>query len=674
MDAVEYARCVGALKHGKRLSDGVYVHVDLLAELPEALARSVEDARTLANLNREAFDVVRFPLRGQRLSLLAYPAFFDDAFPSLAASWTVDLRSRTVALRRYETRENPPILHRKELLLPPNHPRRAEFEGLTAQAELRGLFSDSKTIGTRRAWEGRLRRLGLTVRGHDLIEEKKHAATPHDEAKEVEVHRHRTALQRYSLSAPMQSLWRHGLLQGSSVFDYGCGRGDDLRILQQLGIESSGWDPHFAASGRRAEADVVNIGYVINVIEDPAERRDALLGAYGLARKALAVAALIGGRTAYEQYRLFRDGVLTSRGTFQKYFTQQELREYIEAVLGREPVPVAPGVFFVFRADEDEQRFLAARQTLARCQATLQRAERDRSRPPTKWDQHADLLEDFWSRCLELGRCPKDHEYVRMPELRGNLGTPQTALRRLAEQRGEDSLAVARQARMGDLLVYLALNLFERRRSSAHLPDQVRRDIAAFWGSFATAKQEASRLLFSIGKPEVIRDACRNAAEAGIGHLDADHSLQLLTPLVARLPPVLRIYVGAASRLYGEVESADIVKIHIQSGKLTLLTYDDFDGRPLPRLLERVKVNMREQDVRFFAYGDDQPVQLLYFKSRYLPADHEMAEQQRDFDKALSQLGLDLSGYGPPQEQLEAHLRDRCRLRVDGFTLKPVQA
>lgn len=80
------------------------------------------------------------------------------------------------------------------------------------------------------------------------------------------------------------------------------------------------------------------------------------------------------------------------------------------------------------------------------------------------------------------------------------------------------------------------------------------------------------------------------------------------------MPAVLRVYVGCASRLYGEVESADVVKIHVQSGKLSLMTYDDFMGNPLPKLLERVKIDMRSQSVMFFDYGGREGGQVLFPK------------------------------------------------------------
>ncbi len=678
MDRLAFARDVAALTLGKRMPDGVYAHVEALPSLPDELRAAVDAARALAELDGEAFQVVKFAREGWRLSLLAYPGFFAEPFPALAAGWVVDLGARSVTRRSYAVDGNPPILHRKELLLPPAHPRARDFAELTAAAERLGLFADTRAIGTRRPWEARLARLGVRLDGHRLVERAREAAP------EAPVQRHRTALQRYSLSTPMQALFRHGYLDGRHrVFDYGCGRGDDVRLLAELGVDAAGWDPHFAAGEEKREAEVVNLGFVINVIEDAQERREALAGAYRLARTVLAVAALLGGRTAFEQHRLFRDGVLTTRGTFQKYFSQPELREYLEETLGREPVAVAPGVFFIFREDAEEQRFLAARQTQARCPVRLPKMEAERParperparapRPPrlSRWEQHRDLAEGFWGRCLELGRLPREGEYPRLAELRAALGAPKTVLKRLREERGEASIEAARRARMDDLLVYLALNVFERRRSFRRLPEGLQRDIAGFWGSYGAAQGEATKLLFSLGKTEVIGEACAAAAKAGVGHLDGEHSLQLCSALVPRLPAVLRAYVGCAARLYGEVEGADLVKIHVQSGKLSLMTYDDFAGKALPRLLERVKIDLRAQRVVFFDYGEAEGVQLLYGKSRYVGEDFEGYAEQAAFDEALAQTGIDLSGFGPEAGALEGALRERG-VRVEGFGIVPV--
>ena len=50
--------------------------------------------------------------------------------------------------------------------------------------------------------------------------------------------------------------------------------------------------------------------------------------------------------------REFADSCLTSRGTFQKFFTQQEPRDWIERTIQGKAVPAAPGIFYAFRNDQ----------------------------------------------------------------------------------------------------------------------------------------------------------------------------------------------------------------------------------------------------------------------------------------------------------------------------------
>jgi hypothetical protein len=107
------------------------------------------------------------------------------------------------------------------------------------------------------------------------------------------IERHRTAMKRYSLSRPLALAMSHHLISPSSkVLDYGCGRGADIRLLQKAGIPASGWDPHFRPDDPLLPADCVNLGYVLNVIEDPAERAATLHNAFQLAEKVLNLLAL----------------------------------------------------------------------------------------------------------------------------------------------------------------------------------------------------------------------------------------------------------------------------------------------------------------------------------------------------------------------------------------------
>lgn len=143
------------------------------------------------------------------------------------------------------------------------------------------------------------------------------------------VQRHKTAIKRSELSRPLQLGLEHGLVtERTSVFDYGCGRGDDIRCLHEKGVTAEGWDPLYHPEAIRTSADVVNLGYVVNVIEDPRERVRVLQEAWALTQTLLIVSA----RLSIEANRPYRttpysDGHLTSRGTFQKYYDQLELKD-----------------------------------------------------------------------------------------------------------------------------------------------------------------------------------------------------------------------------------------------------------------------------------------------------------------------------------------------------------
>jgi DNA phosphorothioation-associated putative methyltransferase len=351
--------------------------------------------------------------------------------------------------------------------------------------------------------------------------------------------------------------------------------------------------------------------------------------------------------------------------------------------LQREPIALAPGIVFAFRDDADEQAFLVRRSSSrvpASALPTATRAERPqrerrerqpKQRAPSKWETHADLLEAFWQRCVDLGRAPEVEEFERTSDLRSLLGVPTTVLKKLTQERGAAAINARATARRDDILVFLALNLFERRRSFGALPEAVRRDLRVFFGSFQIAQTEAQRLLFSAGKPGMIRQACEAAAASGLGYLDAGHSLQLHSSMASELPAVLRAYLGCAARLYGDVETADVVKIHVESGKLSLMSYDDFEGKAIPELIERVKINLRRQQIDFFEYGTtDMPAQPLYLKARLIRSGFPFYEEQVAFDQALATIdGLDLSGFGPSADVFAATLA-ASNLEIDEFLLR----
>jgi hypothetical protein len=127
-----------------------YLHVLALASAEDALRSPIAAVAGVSCLRwGEDYNVVRMDPEGPVLALLHYPGFFDDPFPALAASWLVDPEASAVSYRTYAESLNPPILHRKELLLPADHPRRAEYAALTEACEALGLFDEPTRIGYR---------------------------------------------------------------------------------------------------------------------------------------------------------------------------------------------------------------------------------------------------------------------------------------------------------------------------------------------------------------------------------------------------------------------------------------------------------------------------------------------------------------------------------------------
>jgi DNA phosphorothioation-associated putative methyltransferase len=665
---------------GKSVAQHTYFHVSLVDALDPDQRNLIQNAATIAQpQGAPSYNVIKVAHDRNGVSFLDYPGIFDEAFPVLRRYWSVDLEKQTVRHRTYEDSLNPPVLHRKELLLPPEHPEHKLYAELTASAEQIGLFDDPNRIGFKQAWEALLIQRGYKAVGHELVPigNDETLSEEGDRASDFAgIARHLTALTRYGYSAPIQTLARFGFLDGSkTVFDYGCGRGDDLRGLRENNIEVNGWDPHFAAEEDKRKAHLVNLGFVINVIENLEERIEALRGAFALADELLVVSAMLTNQNAVKG-AAYGDGVLTSRNTFQKYYSQGELQQFIVEILQEEPLPIGPGIFYVFKDKDAEQRFMYGRLENRRNVLRLARLTRP-EKPPridraqAKYEQHRNVLENLWECCLSLGRDPDRTEVTNIAEVTESFGSLPAALR-FVKSRKENAAEIldrSHQSRVADLRVYFSQLQFEKRKPYRHLETRLQKDVKVFFGDYRTAVEAGRELLFQIANIQAIGEACHQAAEHGIGWLVDSESLQLHTSLVEQLPPLLRTYVGCGTVLYGDVSSADLIKIHIRSGKLTLMKYDDFTNKPLPRMIQRVKLNLRHQDLDVFDYGDPYEPPYLYLKSRFINEEYPFYAEQVAFEEELERLGLSgFSGYGPPASEFDTRL-DQRRYKVDGFKL-----
>lgn len=445
------------------------------------------------------------------------------------------------------------------------------------------------------------------------------------------VARHRTAMSRGSLSRPFaQALADQLLGSGTSVFDYGCGRGDDIRHLAALGITAAGWDPVHRPAGQRIAADLVNLGFVINVIEDSSERADALSQAWQLATRVL----VVSGRLTWDARDLvgrpFRDGILTRTGTFQKFYEHAELAAWIEQVLGEPPLAAAPGVFYVFRDSADAQQFLANRVSAYRPRVHID--------PHEVYERHREALVPLVEFMSTHARPPRPDEMapeILLPirEALGGIGRACQLIRRVTE---DDQWEMTAEERRADLLVYLGLARFGGRPRASRLPVTLSRDIKALFGSFPAACAKADRLLFASGKTDLIDLA---ACTSPVGKLTPS-SLYVHRTALPYLPTLLRLYEGCAQALVGTVENANIVKLSVTSPQVSYLSYPRFDKDAHPTLSAAVTVNLAKLTVDFRDYSKSESPPLLHRKEEFVAADHPRRGLWERLTKAEIRAGL----------------------------------
>ena len=415
-----------------------------------------------------------------------------------------------------------------------------------------------------------------------------------------QIDRHKTAIRRPSFSLPVKCLLRDGLLDSSKTFfDYGCGHGRDLHLLDGMQINCSGWDPNFAPKSDLKQSDVVNIGYVINVIERLDERSEALRRAWALCNGVLVVAAQIEFAAPDKEQQPFNDGVLTSRRTFQKYYNQYELRAYIESELEEDAISAAPGVFYIFKCEEAKQQFIANRYH-RRISVPRRRISE------VLFDQNKDVLEPFMEGLTRYGRIPSLEELPVAATILERFGSLKRAFKLVQKVTEDAPWEEIAQKRTEDLLVYLALSRFKQRPQQSSLPLTIQHDIKEFLGGYKTACTRADVLLFRAGDANVIDAACQRAS---VGEL-VDNALVIHRSALDELEPILRIYEGCARALVGEIDEANVIKLHRFSGKISYIAYPDFDKIPHPALATRIKVSLRSLSIDLFDYSswNDPPV------------------------------------------------------------------
>ena len=465
-------------------------------------------------------------------------------------------------------------------------------------------------------------------------------------------------MQRYRCSRPIALALADGVIsKETSIFDYGCGRGGDIQFLRKQKIAAHGWDPHYCPDKPLQKAAVVNLGFVINVIEDPTERAQALRNAFELAQDVLIASVRVD--QVPEGSVEFADGHLTTKGTFQKIFGQSEFRDYVEETLGRRVKMASLGVAYVFKNDEREAQFIANR-------AFTRRLE-----------YRTDLIESFAKNTVarrfvklgtQLGRLPSPSEFRDYTKLLDFFGSEHRIERLFLHRVDRAAFDGSRLERREDLQTYIASLYLEGVRPPplGSLPENLQRDIRAFWGSYAAACEDSRKFLFSIGQPECVRAVCQSCA---VGKL-LPGDLYFHRSVEDRLPTILRLIMAAARRIVGEVEY-DVAKIATDGRVLSFMSYPNFDTDPHPVLVRSLRVYLPRANYGIRDYSTSANPPILHRKETFVAPDYPHYEKFRALTEAEEKADL-LSHTNIGSRETWTHLLNLRGFAVSGHALERV--
>ena len=640
---------------GKMLPDAFYIHILALHTLHPWLQEYESRARS-ALPKVQAATLVKFSTNKPKISYLFYPDFDTDPHPALQASIQVDVETLEVGYRDYSDSENPPILHRKETFVTPEYPLYKEFAALTRAQVALGLLNHPRGIGTKLGWEQRLQVFGVEVQGHCLIKRESSSITTNIVPK---IDRHKAAIIRPDLSRPVRLALELSLFSPETTFfDYGCGHGGDVTRIAEQGYTSYGWDPYYSPDTPKIAADIVNIGFVINVIEHQSERREALIQAWELTQRVLLVAAQVLIADIKRGVIAYGDGIITNRNTFQKYYEQEELKIYIDQVLGVDAIPVALGVYFVFRDEAEAELFRASR---FRSRATTPRIRLCVKR----FEEHQELLTPLMNFMTERGRMPIKGELPQEEAIVQEFGSLRRAFNTIIQATDSEEWQAIADKRRQDLMVYLALCNFSRRPRLGQLSPAVQEDILGLYSSYKQACLDADQMLRSLGNTELIIKRCQ---ESKVGK-KLPNSLWVHISALQAVDPLLRLYEGCASRTIGRLEEANVIKFHLKTPKISYLFYPDFDINPHPILSKVMTIDLRDLHVTYQDYDLENDPPILHQIEALVTPDYPQYEKLVKLTRQEEDRGLldnlhsisHISGW-------EKCLKENCTV-IDGYRL-----
>jgi DNA phosphorothioation-associated putative methyltransferase len=202
---------------------------------------------------------------------------------------------------------------------------------------------------------------------------------------------------------------------------------------------------------------------------------------------------------------------------------------------------------------------------------------------------------------------------------------------------------------------------FQRRPQASALPFGLRRDIRASFGSYSTACRLADDLLFRAGSADAVDETCRRSPIGKLLH----NALYVHRTALRALDPRLGVYEGCARAYLGEIDGANLIKLHRHSGKVSYLVYPGFAIDPHPSLLRSVKLSLRTQEINCHEYTSSANPPILHRNETFLTNDHPFRAKFARLSEHEKKYGLldDSPTIGTKEGWL-------VRLSARGFSLR----
>jgi DNA phosphorothioation-associated putative methyltransferase len=136
--------------------------------------------------------------------------------------------------------------------------------------------------------------------------------------------------------------------KGTTVLDYGCGRGYDFKALIGMGLDATGYDPGWGPFELpAAKADVVLCSFVLNVLSCERDREAVVKAAVAHAREGVLFSVRTDRDRPDDGWVISGDGWRSATGWFQRFFKAAELEGLLHGCTGLKPRTIKHGIVWL---------------------------------------------------------------------------------------------------------------------------------------------------------------------------------------------------------------------------------------------------------------------------------------------------------------------------------------